>query len=110
MKKLTVTAVSLTFAAVAFGGEAVTSTANAAEKYCDGPKTSWRLSLWGKRRAFTEGLEYKVEKVGGYKSLFLSGEGLVCRFSGQGRVWIQTRQVAAFTSWVFPFRPVKSRG
>ena len=23
-----------------------------------GPKVTWRLSLWGKRRAFTEGLEY----------------------------------------------------
>jgi uncharacterized protein (TIGR00266 family) len=58
--------------------------------------------------AFTEGLDYDVNMLGGYKSLFFSGEGLVCRFSGQGKVWIQTRQVAAFTSWVHPFRPVKS--
>ncbi|MDP6503415.1 MAG: TIGR00266 family protein, partial [Planctomycetota bacterium] len=58
--------------------------------------------------AFTEGLDYDVNMLGGYKSLFFSGEGLVCRFSGQGKVWIQTRQVAAFTSWVYPFRPVKS--
>ncbi len=57
--------------------------------------------------AFTEGLEYKVTKVAGYKSLFLSGEGLVCRFNGQGRVWIQTRQVPAFARWVSPFRPSK---
>jgi TRAP-type C4-dicarboxylate transport system substrate-binding protein len=34
-----------------------------------GPKVTWRLSLWGKRRAFTEGLEYIAktasEKTGG---------------------------------------------
>jgi len=57
--------------------------------------------------AFTEGLEYSVTSVGGYKSLFLSGEGLVCRFSGQGKVWIQTRQVPALRLWVGPFRPQK---
>jgi len=58
--------------------------------------------------AFTEGLEYRVSKVGGYKSLFLSGEGFVCRFSGTGKVWIQTRKVAPLVSWVWPFRPQKS--
>ena len=59
--------------------------------------------------AFTEGLTYKVGAVGGYKSLFLSGEGLVCRFSGTGKLWIQTRQIPAFGSWVFPFRRQKSK-
>jgi uncharacterized protein (TIGR00266 family) len=57
--------------------------------------------------AFTEGLEYNVTRLGGYKSLFLSGEGLVCRFRGKGRVWIQTRQVPAFGAWAWPFRPSK---
>ena len=36
---------------------------------------------------FTSGLNYTVTKVGGLKSLFLSGEGLVCNFQGQGRLW-----------------------
>ncbi len=58
--------------------------------------------------AFTDGLQYNVTRVGGYKSLFLSGEGLVCRFSGQGRVWIQTRQVPAFAGWLQAYRPVKN--
>jgi len=57
--------------------------------------------------AFTEGLDYNVRSVGGYKSLFFSGEGLVCRFHGTGKVWIQTRQLPAFISWINPFRPVK---
>jgi uncharacterized protein (TIGR00266 family) len=60
--------------------------------------------------AFTEGLEYSITKLGSYKSLFFSGEGLVCRFKGRGRVWIQTRKAAAFVAWAWPFRPVKSRG
>lgn len=58
--------------------------------------------------AFTEGLDYDITKVGGYKSLFFSGEGFVCRFKGKGKVWIQTRNVGAFLHWVEPFRPVES--
>ena len=57
--------------------------------------------------AFTEGLDYSISSVGGYKSLFFSGEGLVCRFSGIGRVWIQTRKLQPFLFWLFPFRPSK---
>jgi uncharacterized protein (TIGR00266 family) len=57
--------------------------------------------------AFTDGLQYNVTKVGGYKSLFFSGEGFVCRFSGVGRVWVQTRKVGPLVSWVWPFRPSK---
>lgn len=57
--------------------------------------------------AFTEGLQYNISRVGGYKSLFFSGEGLVCRFSGKGRIWIQTRKIAPFVSWINPFRPAK---
>ena len=60
--------------------------------------------------AFTEGLEYEVTKVGGYKSLFLSGEGFVARFRGKGKLWIQTRQVPSFAAWLYPYRPVKNRG
>ncbi|WP_233496483.1 MULTISPECIES: TIGR00266 family protein [Corallincola] len=59
--------------------------------------------------AFTEGLEYKVTKVGGYKSLFFSGEGFVCRFSGKGKVWIQTRGASAFVGWAHWFRPVNKK-
>jgi uncharacterized protein (TIGR00266 family) len=59
--------------------------------------------------AFTDGLEYNITKVGGYKSLFFSGEGFVCRFKGKGKVWIQTRGVSAFTWWAHWYRPVKNR-
>ncbi len=37
-------------------------------------------------------LQYNVGKSGsGWIASFLSGEGLVCHFQGQGRIWIQTR-------------------
>jgi uncharacterized protein (TIGR00266 family) len=58
--------------------------------------------------AFTEGLEYQVSSVGGYKSLFFSGEGLVCRFRGQGTLWIQTRRIPALAAWVYRYRPERS--
>jgi TRAP-type C4-dicarboxylate transport system substrate-binding protein len=37
--------------------------ASAATKYCDGPKVNWRYSLWGKRRAVTEGSEFISKAV-----------------------------------------------
>ena len=61
--------------------------------------------------AFTAGLQYQVRKVGGLRGLFLSGEGLVCHFQGQGRLWMATRNSASLASFVNPFRPVqKSNG
>ncbi len=65
--------------------------------------------------AFEDTLQYSIVTLPGLrggsklKSLFFSGEGLVCQFSGQGRVWIQTRHPQSFLRWVHPFRPVKSK-
>lgn len=56
---------------------------------------------------FTEGLDYKISKLGNYKSLFFSGEGLVCRFRGRGSIWVQSHKVSAFSWWVRPFRTFK---
>jgi len=58
--------------------------------------------------AFTQGLQYSINKVGGLKSLFFSGEGLVCTFQGQGRLWMQTRNPGALANFLQPFRPVSS--
>ncbi len=57
--------------------------------------------------AFDESLTYSIGKMGGMKSLFLSGEGLVCHFSGRGRLWFQTRSAGALASFLHPFRPQK---
>lgn len=66
--------------------------------------------------AFEDTLNYHVSVLPGLragggklKQLFFGGEGLVCRFAGQGRVWIQTRHVQSFLSWANAFRPAKSK-
>ncbi|HMR04458.1 MAG TPA: TIGR00266 family protein [Polyangiaceae bacterium] len=47
--------------------------------------------------AWDTSLTYNVTKSGsGWVASFLSGEGLVCHFSGQGRIWIQTRNPAEY--------------
>ena len=52
--------------------------------------------------AFEPSLEWEVQKVGGLKSLLFSGEGLVCRFSGQGKLWLQTRSFDSFLGQILP--------
>ncbi|MCZ6691003.1 MAG: TIGR00266 family protein [Planctomycetota bacterium] len=65
--------------------------------------------------AFEETLQYHVSILRGLrgggtlKSLFFGGEGLICRFSGHGKVWVQTRYVTPFLRWVHPYRPTKKR-
>ena len=65
--------------------------------------------------AFEDTLRYNISVLPGLrggsklKQLFFGGEGLVCRFSGQGKVWIQTRHVQSFLSWANAFRPAKSK-
>ncbi len=59
--------------------------------------------------AFTEGLRYEVRPVPGMKSLFFSGEGLICRFSGEGKIWIQTRLSPSFVGWADAFRRVEKK-
>lgn len=58
--------------------------------------------------AFETSLQYHVTKVAGYKSLFFSGEGLVCRFQGRGKVFIQSKSPSALVSWADAFRPIKT--
>ena len=55
--------------------------------------------------AFTDGINYEVGKVGGLKSLAFGGEGLVMHFSGQGSVWVQTRNIGSLASVLSPFFP-----
>lgn len=60
--------------------------------------------------AFEDTLNYSVTVVPGLgpgaklKSFFFGGERLVCRFHGQGRVWIQTRCITPFLRWVHGYR------
>ncbi len=64
--------------------------------------------------AFEDTLDYSVSvlpglrSAGKLKTFFFGGEGFVCRFRGQGRLWVQTRHVQSFLSWVHPFRPTRN--
>lgn len=63
--------------------------------------------------AFEDTLNYNVEMMGGlsFKGLktgILGGEGFVCRFQGEGRLWIQSRNLFPLLNFLDPFRPVKS--
>lgn len=63
--------------------------------------------------AFEDSLDYNVEMIGGLsfrglKTGILGGEGLVCRFKGEGRLWVQSRSVHGLLNFLYPFRPVKS--
>jgi TRAP-type C4-dicarboxylate transport system substrate-binding protein len=49
--------------ALALAIPAGASVASADGHMVKGPKVSWKLSLWGKRRAFTEGMEYVSEQL-----------------------------------------------
>jgi len=58
--------------------------------------------------AFSEQLGFKVRTIGGLKSTFLGGEGLVVDLSGPGKVLLQTRSEGAFLNWLIPKLPKKS--
>ena len=58
--------------------------------------------------AFEDTVTYSVTKVGGIKSLFLGGEGLVAKFSGSGMIYAQTRSPSTLAGFLHPFRPVRN--
>jgi uncharacterized protein (TIGR00266 family) len=51
--------------------------------------------------AWEEDVSFDARRVGGLKSTFLSGEGLVMEFSGPGTVWYQTRGLDTFAENIF---------
>ena len=55
--------------------------------------------------AFTEGMGFKVRKVGGLASTLFSGEGLVVDLTGPGRVLLQSRSTDQFLAWLIPQLP-----
>jgi len=57
---------------------------------------------------FTGGLDYDIRKVGGLLSFAAGGEGIVCEFHGEGRVWLSTRSPDALASFLNPYRPTSS--
>ena len=53
--------------------------------------------------AYTSGLNFKATKAkGSWMTAILGGEGLVCKFSGRGKVWIQSHNPGSFGSSLGP--------
>ena len=56
--------------------------------------------------AFTESLAYRIDKVGGgWINTWLSGEGFVMRFSGKGRIILQSHNPTRFGRQLGPLLP-----
>jgi len=53
--------------------------------------------------AWESSLDYSIEGMGGLKQTFFSGEGLVMRFAGAGKLWLQTRTLGETASWITPY-------
>jgi uncharacterized protein (TIGR00266 family) len=51
--------------------------------------------------AFSDTCEYNVKKFGSLKSTLLGGEGLVTEIQGPGEVYIQTKSLHEFISWIW---------
>jgi uncharacterized protein (TIGR00266 family) len=53
--------------------------------------------------AWEPSLDYSIEGMGGLKQTFFSGEGLVMRFAGTGKIWLQTRTLGETAGWITPY-------
>ncbi len=58
--------------------------------------------------AWEPSLTYKLTRGRKIRS-FLFADQLLLRFSGRGRIWLQSRSPRVLASWVYPFRPVESK-
>lgn len=51
-------------------------------------------------------LSFNIRSAGGgLMGLVASGEGLVCEFNGQGRIYIQSRNLSSLVGWLTPLLP-----
>lgn len=60
--------------------------------------------------SFDDSVNYSVRRVGGLKSTFFSGEGLVVELTGPGKITIQSRSTDAFLAWLIPHLPKSNSG
>jgi len=80
----------------------VTSYGAIDEVYCQG---SYIVDT-GHIVGFDSSLTYKMRSSGGgLTGLLASGEGLVCEFTGQGRILLQSRSNGALVGWLSPMLP-----
>jgi uncharacterized protein (TIGR00266 family) len=80
----------------------VTSYGAIDEVYCNGSYIVDNGHIVG----FDSTLDFKIKSAGGGLMGFMaSGEGLVCEFTGQGRILIQSRNTSALVGWITPMLP-----
>lgn len=80
----------------------VTSYGAIDEVYCNGSYIVDNGHIVG----FDSTLNFKIRSAGGGALGFLaSGEGLVCEFTGQGKILIQSRNVGALVEWLTRMLP-----
>jgi uncharacterized protein (TIGR00266 family) len=53
--------------------------------------------------AYEPQIKLKLQMAGGIISSFTSGEGLVTRVEGNGKIWIQSRSLSGLASWLNKF-------
>lgn len=53
--------------------------------------------------AWDPSLSYTIGGMGGLKQTLFSGEGLVMRFSGHGKIILQTRHLSSLAGWLRPY-------
>lgn len=58
--------------------------------------------------AFEPSLNFRIQRVGSWFSTFFSSEGFVCKFTGTGKLFIQTRNPSEFGSLVGPKLPPRN--
>ena len=58
--------------------------------------------------AWEPSLTYRLTRGKKIRS-FLFSDQLLLRFSGQGRIWLQSRSPRSLANWVHPFRRVESK-
>jgi uncharacterized protein (TIGR00266 family) len=56
---------------------------------------------------FEDQVKFDIKRVGGWKSTFLSGEGIVTRLYGPGKVLTQTRSIDSFVTWLITMLPTE---
>ncbi len=63
----------------------------------------------GYAAAWEPTLSYRISKAKKIRS-FLFSDQLLLRFSGRGKVYVQSRSPQALANFFYPYRPVKDRG
>ena len=88
-------------------GDLVVSSYGAIDEVVLGAGETYTIDT-GHLVTMTEGIGFKVRKVGSWKSTALSGEGLVVDLTGPGAFTTQSRSQDSLIKWLIPQLPTQS--